>query len=106
MGRLALWPVQSRYPTHKNQNHRIAWHYVFGSVNSEMADFCGFQSLSITPSVEDGSNEYRAPAGHGRYATIGLGRAAAVIGDRRASLASMLAIAVWGFPPTWRETSP
>src|ERR1700757_1875938 len=54
MGRLALWPVQSRYPTHKNQNHRIAWHYVFGSVNSEMADFCGFQSLRITPSVEDG----------------------------------------------------
>src|SRR6516164_8683332 len=38
-----------------NHNRRRAWHYVFNSANSEMADFCGFQTLDLAPSVEDRS---------------------------------------------------
>jgi hypothetical protein len=46
-----------------NHNHRATWHYVFSFGDSRMADFCGFPSLDIAPTVEDGCEKLLADPG-------------------------------------------
>ena len=45
------------------RNRTSTWHYTFGFVDPRMADFCGFPSLPIAPTVEDGSDSIGGPNG-------------------------------------------